>query len=499
MWPALVVVAGAPATAQARCGVRVASSWTRTEKAVWRQLFAGQWADLNSEGQTLDPAKPDGWDDRRVISSAFVEQLLTAPYAAALDRHGIRLRGAWLPGGLDLSEAAVGFPLRCQACRIAGLDADDAVIDGDLDLDGSAVEGNLSLLGAIIRSDLLVSDGAVVSGALDADGLTVAGSVFLREGSRFNNIVLLGADIGGQLDVHGGSVVSGTLDADQLTVAENVFLSRGSEFKDDIDLSGADIGGLIYVDGAKWASSGSLDLRQAHVGGLFTDKRAGSWPATLRLDGLRFEQWANPDPRKLGSSWLIDVWLARLEGFSPGPYNELARVMDATGHPTIAADIRYHRSHAESLEIPWRRPERWGRTLHWLVLGYGFRPWWALGWFLAVWLIGFAVFGARLQRRSAATADEVGSRPGRLRRWRGWLARVARVRLARAEGWSVGQAALFSLDRLLPAVKLVDPDAFPARTRAQETWSIIQVLLGWLLAGFIVGWLGSLLVQPDMP
>ena len=717
---AVVVVMAAPATAQAGCGIPAARSWTRTEKAVWRQLCAGEWADLNAEGQTLDPAKPDGWDDRRVISSAFVEQLLTTPYAAALDRHGIRLRGAWLPGGLDLSEATTSFPLRCQRCRIAKLRADNAVIDGVLDLRRSAIEGDLSLADATIRSDLMVSDGAVVSGALNADQLTVAGSLFLREGSKFNEIRLLGADIGGNLDasggsivsstlnanrlkvagslflregskftdivlrgadiggnlevdkgsvvsgalnadrlkvagnvllrdksqfnnidllgadiggqlsmrggsvasgalnadqlkvashvllregskftdivlrgadiggnlevdkgsvmsgalnadqltvagslflregskfnnivlrgadiggqlainggsivsgalnadqltvaenvllhdksqfntidllgadiggqlaINGGSAVSGALNADQLTVAENVFLSHGSEFN-NIDLSGAGISGLLYLNGAKWASDGSLDLSQAHVGGFFTDDRAESWPATLRLDGLRFAQWANPDPRTLGSSWFIGTWLARLEGFSPGPYTQLAAVMDASGHPTIAADIRYHRSHAESQQVGWDRPERWGRAAHWLVLGYGFRPWRALGWFLAAWLTGFLVFGARLQRRSAATADEVGSRPGRLRRWRGRIARVAGVRLARAEGWSVGQAALFSLDRLLPAFKLINPDDFPLRTQAQQTWSVIQILLGWLLLLFIGGWLGSLLVQP---
>jgi hypothetical protein len=65
-----------------------------------------------------------------------------------------------------------------------------------------------------------------------------------------------------------------------------------------------------------------------------------------------------------------------------------------------------------------------------------------------------------------------------------------------ASEWSAGQAALYSLDRLLPAFKLIDPDEFPARTRAQQAWSVIQMLLGWLLTLFIVGWLGSLLVQP---
>jgi hypothetical protein len=65
-----------------------------------------------------------------------------------------------------------------------------------------------------------------------------------------------------------------------------------------------------------------------------------------------------------------------------------------------------------------------------------------------------------------------------------------------AEQWSAGQAALYSLDRLVPAVRLIDPDKVPKRTRAQQAWSVVQQFLGWLLTLFIVGWLGSLLVQP---
>jgi hypothetical protein len=73
----------------------------------------------------------------------------------------------------------------CQHCRIAALDADDALIDGTLDLRGSAIDGDLTLLGADIRSDLAVSDEAIVSGTLTANRLTVAGDVFLHDGSWF--------------------------------------------------------------------------------------------------------------------------------------------------------------------------------------------------------------------------------------------------------------------------------------------------------------------------
>ncbi|MGH3755944.1 MAG: methyltransferase domain-containing protein, partial [Pseudonocardiaceae bacterium] len=274
------------------------------------------------------------------------------------------------------------------------------------------------------RAGLVVSNRSVVSGTLNADGLTVAGGVFLGEGSRFTDIRLLGGDISA-LDVGLGSVVSCTLTAGRATVAGDVFLRGGSQFK-HISLVGADIGGLIRLDGAKWGLGGSLDLGQAHAGGLGTDI-TDSFPAKLGLNGFVFEQWANPDPGKLGAGWFTGVWLDRLDAFSPGPYNQLAAVMDAGGHPTIAADIRYSRSHEERRAVPWSRPDWWGRWLYWLVLGYGLRPWWGAG-------VVLRRLADRLRRASGASAAGPSPYPeGRRRRREATTRRHAPM--ARSDRW----------------------------------------------------------------
>lgn len=220
------------------------------------------------------------------------------------------------------------------------------------------------------------------------------------------------------------------------------------------------------------------------------------------MDGFEFQQWQwdVADDREPGSAWFTDTWLARLDTFSSGPYNQVAVVMDAAGHPTIASDIRYSRSHAERLQVPLTRPDRWGRQLHWLVLGYGFRPWWALLWAVAVWSIGFVVLRGRLEPGSYHRLDfddivmtRAGSRSGR---WLDPIRKMGGIRPVTASPWSAGQAAVYSLDRLLPGINLVDPDDdFPPLSRAQETWLTIQQVLGWLLTLFIVGWLSGLLVQ----
>lgn len=683
MWPAgvwwwmvaavTVAVLGVPTSAVAagQCGVPADPGWSPTEHAIWRQLCAGSWAALHPAGADADPAEDAGWGPDQVVSSAFIEQVLTMPYAAAIDRHGIRLDGAWLRDGLTLDEATVPFPLRCHKCRIAGLRADDAVIEGTLDLGGSAVLGNVNLQRASIEGDLTVNDGAavagtvladgltvtgdallgsahltelnlrvatiggqfavydgaVVDGDLNADGITVADSVFLtsgaefgdvvltdgaiggleigdgsrvsgtlyadglevthgvhmNRGSRFGSVVLLGAHVGGNVELSDGTVVSGELNANRLTVGQSIVMISGSRFADinlagadvgghveisdhtvvsgmlkadgisvgegmlltntsrfadvrligadvggeidfsgrsvvsgpvtaerlrvadnlflrsgsfsDFNLVGADISGVIALNGARWTPGSVLDLRLAHAGGISTDDRAASWPPAIRLNDFTFEQWAEPSPTVLGSAWFVHTWLARLDGFSAGPYNQLADVMDAAGHPTIATDIRYERSQAERRRVTGDHPDRWGRQLHWLVLGYGFRPWWALPWCVAVWAVGFVLLWSgvalHLRRRDAGpAAPEAGS--GRRRSTGGAFGRIHLVRTAR---WPAGRAAVYSLDCLLPAIKLVSADDLPPRNRLQETWLIGQQLLGWLLTLFIVGWLSGLLVQ----
>ena len=639
-----------PSEAQEGCSVAADPSWTKPEAQAWQHLCVGKWADFNREGETSDSDQPH-WNARHRVSSAFVEQLLTEPYAPVIDRHGIRLRGAWIRGDLDISEAATNFSIRCEACLVKALVADHAVIGGSLDLTGSIVAGHVSLVSTNVAGDLIaigsqvrgilladgmavdrdaflrdgstftdlrlrgaqiggtldvsggsevsgsldaerltagnvslrdrsmfrdvqlvgadisgrvsVSDGSEVSGVLNGEGTAVGESLFLRNGAAFNDISLTGAIVAGDLDVTGGSEVSGELMADRIDVDGGVFLRDGSTFADvrlrgariggDLDvlygsevsgsleadgltaanvllrdrstfrdvrlvgadisgqfsvsdgsgvlgtlgadgvavgrdvflrhgstfsvvrLVGAEIGGLVDLNGAAWTGEASLVMQDAHAGGFLGDTDAAALPAKVALDGFTFDRWVDPDPRTLGSHWYLNEWLARLDTFSPGPYNQLAAVMDAQGHPVIAADLRYGRSHAERLQVPWSQPERWRRELYRLVLGYGYRPWRALGWHAVLWFIGFVVLQIRLQPD-----------PCRLAR-RNWA--------VTASEWTPSQAAWFSLDRLLPAAKIADLGEYPTPDPKQAAWLRVQQLCGWVLTLFIVGWLGGLLVQ----
>ena len=118
---------------------------------------------------------------------------------------------------------------------------------------------------------------------------------------------------------------------------------------------------------------------------------------------------------------------------------------------------------------------------------------------MAAWFIGFLVLQTRLESdsylltRIAAVKGDPGR--GRIHRWRRRFSQVGGAGPVAASEWSGLQAAIYSLDRLLPAAKLTDLGTYPALTRAQTVWLQIQQIFGWLLTLFIVGWLTGLLAQ----
>lgn len=539
---AYIALSTAPASAQSDCKAPDDQSWLDAEIYAWEQMCKGEWADFNRGGPPLDPSQDDGWFEERVIRSEFIEWMVSKDPAdlGAINRYGIQLMGAWLREPVDISEAVLPFSFRCQGCRIAELNAERAAIGGSLDLRVTTIERDLHLLRTEVDGQLLLNDGSEVRGTLRAGSATVAGDVFLDD-SRYADVRLQHAKIDGQLSArnveqHSGAfigngmsvgngahlrasrfrdirldrariggildasevVVSGVLNAERLTVETDVLFADGAELE-EVVLAGANIGGLLLLYDLEWNGKAYIGLREARAGGVASDGRKSSWPKMVGLDGFTFTRWASPPPAELGVAWFDDVLLDRLDTFSPGPYRELAAVMDAQGHPTIASDVRYSLAHTERLQVPWSRPDRWGRELHRAVLGYGHRPWWALGWLLLFWLIGFLLLWIRLEpvTHRIHRIDDDGPSPYRWRldQWTTHLAEARYVIPVKSARWSAAEAAILSLDRVLPAISLVDKTKPVMLSRTQEAWLRMAQVAGWALTLFIVGWLGGLLVS----
>ena len=185
----------------------------------------------------------------------------------------IDLRGAWIFGLLDLTNASIPYALMFGNCHFDAVVKMRNVECAALDLNGShlarglyadalttkssvnfrhdfSAEGVVVLLHANIGGDLDCMGGRFrnLGGyALFADRMTVKGSVNFRDGFLAEGEVrLAGANIGGDLDCMSGkfhNLGGHALVADRVTVKGSVNFRDGFSAEGEVRLAGANIGG----------------------------------------------------------------------------------------------------------------------------------------------------------------------------------------------------------------------------------------------------------------
>jgi hypothetical protein len=222
---------------------------TTPEGWAWNQIKGGNLADFNDHcGATLDPHKPNGWDDPcRQIPSQFLVDILTMPrWQNQVTRRGMRLRGAHVVEDIDLSNAEIVSEVRLNA----------SLVDGDLDLTNTHLKCPLSF------------DGSVLGGALFAEQMDAESLITLRDYATFAGDVLLrGAKVGGSLKMDTASF-SKTLNADGLDVHGDLFMRDHATFAGDVLLRGAKVGGNLDIDHASFSKTLNADGLDVH-GDLF--------------------------------------------------------------------------------------------------------------------------------------------------------------------------------------------------------------------------------------
>jgi hypothetical protein len=405
------------------------------------------------------------------LEDCFVEDaiLLRDGLAAALSFHGCHLRD--------------------------GLSAQQLETRGDLDLTGVWVEGELVMYGAHVEGQLLLSGARLVNDggvALNANNITVDSDVFCREGFNAKGEVrLLGAHIGGQLDFSGARLASPggyALLADRLTVENDMFCRDGFDATGEVSLRGAHIGGQLTLRGASLVNlylkgqtlDPALDLEGLTANELIlqpkvrplaivdlTNAKVGSvadsettWPEVLRLRGFIYDRvWAEPE---IGASARLP-WLERdPRGYAPQVYDQLAAAYRADGRDedalrVLVAKQRQRRSTLNPAGKVWNSLLRW-------TVGYGYRPYYALFWLVALWVVGWIVFSVAHPGDMTPTAD----------------------------GGPQFYAVAYSLDTLLPIVDLGQQSHWtPGGAALVVSWVLIG--LGWVLTTAVVAALTGLI------
>lgn len=503
--------------------------------------IAGAWIDrgaLNLEGAELS-------GDLGLVQCRFDQALILRGAACA----SIILSGAALPGlegdrlrcsgslfmrdgftatgEVRLLGAQIDGDLTCDGATLDGgggyaLNADGARVTGVFLSGGFTAMGAVRLLGAQIGGDL-DCDGATLNGgggdALNADRAQVTGHVFLRGGFTATGAVrLLGVEIGGGLGCVGATLNGGggyALSADGARVTGFVFLRGGFTATGAMDFTGAQIGAFAD-EMACWPTpgdgpgQGEIGL----VGCVYGGVHSKDWDASSRLD-----------------------WLSRCtigpgdDGFHPQPYEHLAKVFRESGHASDARAVmiekekRQRKSVREGLRkrgIAGKAKALWKGGWDFIsgvTVRYGRQPLWAFAWLAGFWAVGYAMF------HQAEISNAIKPNSAVVLRAPEWTAcavlrggnvhdydakdgttelsgrahpresqRDCFARQPEAKSWPEFNAAIYSLDTLLPIVDLeMQTYWIPDEDKNDSDWwnSLgwwarlylwLQIAMGWLLS-----------------
>ncbi|HEX2316414.1 MAG TPA: hypothetical protein VHJ17_21915 [Thermomonospora sp.] len=262
---------------------------TPPERALWQAFAAGESVDLGAGYPAMDPEYGDQWGPERMIRAEVLMALLVGAVEPEPGQiAAVRLTGARVIGSLNLGHAEVTVPLalngcyfdeaphlywasmnsvHLMGCRLPGLVASGARVDGHLWLEGSSISGGLWLDGAHISGILNMSGVHLVNPEGDAllgDRLTVDANVYCDKGfTAHGEVRLPGANVGGQLIFRQAQLSNpsgAALYASRLDVAANVFCDAGFTATGEVRLRGARVGGYLSLVGAQLSHPGRTAL-----------------------------------------------------------------------------------------------------------------------------------------------------------------------------------------------------------------------------------------------
>ncbi|WP_030303642.1 hypothetical protein [Streptomyces katrae] len=363
--------------------------------------------------------------------------------AGAQIAHTLWLEDCWFEEGVDLSGASARS-IAIVGSRVPGVEAGLIRIEGRLDMrrsrlgDGSASPFHrrvtaLSLINAHVSGAVNLSGAEITAPeewAVSAGGLVAEGGVYCEDGFvAHGEVRLMGAQLPGGLHMRGAllersgrrgvalaldNAVASTLDFSDGFVANGTVRLRGARISDNLTFEGAVLNGPPDGHGPSLVAllmqavdfdftlarqpSAAVDLRGAQVSYLHDSDC--SWPEVVELDGFVYGSIkvdeAGERREAVGRRDSVArrvAWIRRSPGYNPQPYEQLASWYRKAGHDDDARRVLLAKQrHRRQILPPAAR--LWGRLLD-ATVGYGYRPWLAGVWLLALTLLGTLSFGTR--------------------------------------------------------------------------------------------------------
>ena len=225
--------------------------WFSDLDNVDRAEFAVAGLGADPDDSSNDPAHADEWPASRQIRASLIRWICVDREARSLiDPEGIRVVGARITGGLDLSLVNVPFPVVLRNCVFAEIINLSGAEIADLELDGSHTLG-IHASGLAVRNNLRMGKGFHAVGAIVLDHAKIG----------------LDLDFGGATlrysKSHGDPFperLQATLFAYLIQVGGNVWLNRRFVSYGAVDLGGARIGGNLHFDSGRFINPNNVAI-----------------------------------------------------------------------------------------------------------------------------------------------------------------------------------------------------------------------------------------------
>ncbi len=368
-------------------------------------------ATLPNRTTLADGTLPAEANSKTEVRADLVRYLLLQ---APLHDKGVRLRGAWITGTLDLQGCDCGRDISLTAChaveplnltnarlrglhisgcRLSGVAADNASFSGSVYFrGGTRIAGEVSLSGAQINGDLQVCDVAVEASTQDAifaPSLRVAGSVFLGNypyADGDTTLVTVGQIFLSSARVeHDFFITNTAITLNDAALGGAVFGATEEHGSDiAISLARARVGGILFLKDNQ-ISRGIFNLAGAKVARLKDEPEGPGASYPVRLDGFTYGDFSRHAETNIKAR--LD-WLARKPvdtPFTAQPYEQLAFVLTRMGHRNDARTVLMRKEQLLKAENRKLSADRGGspvwRALSWLndiflrsTIGYGYRP-----------------------------------------------------------------------------------------------------------------------------
>lgn len=340
---------------------------------------------------------PNATDAPRIRAALLAHLINGGSEAAPVAPQGLRLIGAVIEGGLQLSFLEARGETDLRLCHfdapitarraklvqvilsgsvIPALSCEGATIDGSAFLVGVTCPGRISFANAAIGGQLALNGAEV--GSLTAQGARIAASVYLRATAQApfrakGEVSLSNATIDGQLALDGADLENSggiALNLQGARIDGDVFLRdqppHRFRARGEMRLAAAEITGQLDCTGASFAAAegrnafaaqrmqvgaeffwqkvdlatGDLHMPSVHVGDLVDD--LASWPGQGRsyIDGFTYDRITRGAPVDAASrlKWLAAV--SQKDGrFLPQPYAQCAGTLARMGHEAEAREI----------------------------------------------------------------------------------------------------------------------------------------------------------------